>query len=253
LSVYVIKNNKKIKTMNVKQWMLSVAMMGVLFATAFANDPDELRQRRSELMKERYEYFKENIKPRIDTERNKLETSLSADDKKEIARIREEVIKQKLMENEFLAEARESMIKGEGFKEGLWQEIEAQRIVIENLYDQAKLIANKYRPEIDDLVADLKEDLRDELIEQNPRQFDGRANRRGLRGQNGPGRGAMMGRGNGAGYGPCMQGGFGPGARGGYGMGNHPGIGLGPFGGFGPGINRGFDIVDFVLWDVNRG
>jgi hypothetical protein len=36
-------------------------------------------------------------------------------------------------------------------------------------------------------------------------------------------------------------------------MGNHPGIGLGPFGGFGPGINRGFDIVDFVLWDVNRG
>lgn len=238
--------------MNLRQWILLVAMMGVLFATAFANDTDELRQKKSELMKERYEYFKENIKPKVDTERKKLETSLSANDKKEIARIREEVIKQKLMENEFLAEARESMIKGEGFKESLWQEIEAQRIVIENLYDQAKLIANKYRPEIDDLVADLKADLRDEFMEQNPDQFDGRNNGQGMRGQNSPGRGDMMGRGNGAGYGPGMQGGFGPGARG-YRMGNHPGFAQGPFGGFGPGMGRGFDIVDFLLWDVNKG
>ncbi len=234
--------------MNLRQWILLVAMMGVLFATAFANDPDELKQKRSEMMKERYDYFKENIKPKVDAERNKLETSISTADKKEIARIREDIIKQKLMENEFMFEARQSMIKGEGFKEGLWQEIEAQRIVIENLYDQAKLIANKYRPEIDNLVADLREDLRDEFAKQDPEQPD----RRGPRGQDGAGRGPM-GREGRPGPGPDMQNGFGPGMRGGSEMGNHPGFGLEPSGGFGLGNGRGIDIVEFLLWDVNRG
>lgn len=230
--------------MNKRQWVLVVAMMGVLFATAFAEGNEDVNKQRTELMKERYLFFKENIKPKIDTQRNKLEGSLSAEDKKEIAKLREEIMKQRLMQNEFLSDARELRIKGEPFDEGLWQEIEAQRIVIENLHDQAKLIANKYRPEIDDLVADLRIEIRDEM--------------QGKRGDIGPGR-----NGSGPAYGKGDRGdGFRNGQRGrGYGQGNpgrfgngrelHNGIGMHPFGG--PMTGGRLDIASFLLWDVTKG
>lgn len=225
--------------MKTKHYVLIVVMMGVLFATAFAGNPDETNKKRSELMKERYEYFKSNIKPKVDAERNKLEATLSEADKKEISRIREAIIKQKLMENQFLFEARESRIKGEPFNEGLWLEIEAQKIVIENLYDQAKLIANKYRPQIDDMVAELRSNLREVSDSTKPRsgQMDGR------RGQNDYKGFAPGGARNGAGYGDRF-GHRGP---------NAGGFGHGLYGGFGPGQNRGLDMVSFLLWDVNRG
>ena len=223
--------------MKTKQYFLLVAMMGVLFATAFAGNPDETNKKRSELMKERYEYFKVNIKPKVDAERNKLEATLSEADKKEISRIREEIIKQKLMENEFLAEARAGMIKGEPFNEGLWMELNAQKIVIENLYDQAKLIANKYRPQIDDMVADLRESIRDESG--TSRTDRGRMDVRRGQGDN---------RGNATG-GPRY--GKGDGER--FGQRGQSGLGHGFYGGFGPGSHRGLDMVSFLLWDVNRG
>lgn len=219
--------------MKIKEMILVAAMMGVLIATAFANDNDELRQRRSELMKERIANFKENIKPKIDAQRNILDNSLSTEDKSEIARLRQEIIKQRLMENEFLFEARAARIKGEDFDEGLWQEIEAQKIMIENLRDQAKLIANKYRPEIDDLVSDLRVEIREEVVEQRPatkgrgQQYDD--------GRRGPRQEGFNGRGNG----------FGPHA------GNRGRAGFDR--GVGPNMNGRLDIVSFLLWDVNRG
>lgn len=226
--------------MKVKEMILVAAMMGVLVATAFANDNNELRQRRSELMKERIAYFKENIKPKIDAQRNELESAISTEDKSEIARLRQEIIKQRLMENEFLFEAREARIKGEDFDEGLWQEIEAQKIVIENLRDQAKLIANKYRPEIDNLVSDLRAEISEEVFEQRPA-----ANRRGQQyndGRRGPRNADGTGRGSG------MR----PGSRNGFGDGPGNFKGTGPQG-FGPNIHGRLDIVSFLLWDVNRG
>jgi cytochrome c556 len=223
--------------MKTKQYFLLVAMMGVLFATAFAGNPDETNKKRSELMKERYEYFKNNIKPKVDAERNKLETTISEADKKEITRLREEIMKQKLMENEFLAEAKAGIIKGEPFNEGLWMELNAQKIVIENLYDQAKLIANKYRPQIDDMLTDLRASLRDVSETNRPDrgQMDGQ---RGQKDNRGNGQGAHR---------------FGEGDGGRFGHRGPGELGYGFNGGFGPGINRGLDMVSFLLWDVNRG
>ncbi len=230
--------------MNKRQWVLIVAMMGVLFATAFAEGNVDVKKQRSELMKERYTFFKENIKPKIDAQRNKLEASISAEDKKEIAKLREQIMKEKPMQNEFLSDARELRIKGEPFDEGLWQEIESKQIMIENLHDQAKLIANKYRPEIDDLVADLRSEIRDEMQEE-----------RGDIGPRRDGSGPAYGRGNrGNGFGNGQRGrGFGPGNQGqfGNGRGIHNGMGMHPFGG--PMANGRLDIVGFLLWDVTKG
>jgi hypothetical protein len=230
--------------MNKRQWILMIAMMGVLFATAFAKGNDDESNSRTKLIKERYTFFKENIKPKIDEQRNKLETSIADDDKTEINRIRENIVKQRLLRNEFLFEARQARIKGEPFDEGLWQEIEAQHIVIENLYDQAKLIANKYRPEIDGMVSDLRVELRetrqDERPGFGPRSED--SNRR--YGKGGRGEGYRDGRG-GRGFGPGnhTRNEFRNGAQDGYDM--HPFSGT---------WDRGrLDIVRFLLWDVNRG
>ena len=119
--------------MNLKKWTLLVAMMGVLLAAAFANDGNEINKNRADFIKERKAYFKENIKPIIDAQRNKLETLISIDDKKEIVRLREEIMKQRLIQNEFMSEARTSHIKGEEVNEDLWMEINAQRIVMKIL------------------------------------------------------------------------------------------------------------------------
>ena len=201
-------------------------------ATAFASEKDERIADRENQWNEHREYFKEHIKPKVDEQRNKLEESISAEDKKEINRIREEIISQRLMQNDLFHEARASWIKGEEVEEGLIQELKAQRIVIENLHDKAKLIANKYRPEIDDMVADLRDELRSE-----------RADHREMRGDEWQGRGRRGEGPNGDarrngphGYSTGMQGDA-P-----FGFGNQ-----------GPGRNRSMDVVRFLLWDVNRG
>jgi len=227
--------------MSKRQIFLLVVMMGVLFTTAFADDNKEVKKDRSDIRKERRIYFQENIKPKVDAQRKKLEASLSEGDQKEIKRLREEIIKQRLMQNEFQSQARAARIKGEPFDEGLFDEIQAQRIVIENLMDQAKIVANKYRPEIDDLVADLRTDLRDQLMEDRDeirqrrdgsRQGYGQGRRgQGARGGN---RDQSFGRGDRGNFGPA----WGSPGRGGFGM---------------PGARGSLDIVGFLLWDVNRG
>lgn len=211
--------------MNLKKWTLLVAMMGVLFATAFANNGNEINRNRADFLKERKAYFNEHIKPKVDEQRKKLEASLTAEDKKEIATLREEIIKQRLLQNEFMFEARTSHIKDGEVNEDLNLELQAQRIVIENLRDVAKLIANKYRPEIDDLVSGLKVEFRENgrcLRYQNKgfnnrMGFHGNRGNHGKRGPNGPGNSGMMGN------------------------------------GYGDRSSRGFDIATFLLWDVNRG
>lgn len=216
--------------MDTKRWTLLVAMMGVLLATAFANDNNANDDERAEFKREQWVFFQENIKPKIDAQRTKLESSLTTEDKKEISNLREEIIKQRLMENEFLFEARAARIKGEEFDEGLFLEIEAQRIVIENHQDQAKLIANKYRPEIDDLVADLREELRGDMADRRQSKDGSGYGRRGPENKTGYGN-----RGNG------------PGPRG------ESGDGPGMSRGFDHGMNGRLDITGFLLWDVNRG
>jgi len=202
--------------MNSKKWTLLVAMIGALLVTAFASDGDEITKNREDQYKERRAFFKENIKPKVDAQRNKLEESISADDKIEIARLREEIINQKLIENEFFFEARASRIKGEEVSEDLITELKAQRIVIENLNDDAKVIANKYRPEIDDLLADLKEDRKGwmEQMRSDGEEFKGRPDAMNRRGPHGP---------------------FSRGTR------------------FGHESRPEFGLVTFLLWDVNRG
>lgn len=214
--------------MNMKKWTLLVAMIGVLMVTAFANDRDENIKSREDQAKERRAYFKENIKPKVDAQRNKLDASISAEDKKEIERLRTEIMSQRLIENEFFFEARASHIKGEEIDEDLMLELKAQRIVIENLHDDAKIIANKYRTEIDELLASIKEDRKEwqENVRPQRGEFygkEGRGNPRdgeGYRGQRGHHGGDGI---------PSMRGGFSPGSR--------PELGL----------------VTFLLWDVNRG
>jgi hypothetical protein len=220
--------------MKTKQWILVVSMMGVLFATAFANDNNRAEKDRLEHMKERVEFFKENVKPKVDAQRSKLEEDLSTQDKAEIERLREELIKQRLMANELRFEARTARIKGEEFDEGLWQEIEAQKIVIENLMDEAKIIANKYRPEIDDLVSELREQLKEDVKEKRA-DVGERGEKYGRRGA-GPGHKDGSGR-------EFKEG---PHGRMGHGRDN--------FGrGFAPGMDGRLNIVTFLLWDVSRG
>ena len=212
--------------MNLKKWTLLVAMMGVLLTTAFAGDGNGFNDFRAE----RWKYFQENIKPKIDAQRSKLESSLSSADKKEIAKLRESMISERLMLNELMGEAHANRIKGEAPDEGLFTEIRAQRIVIENLHDQAKVIANKYRPQIDDLLAVLQADKatwRQGMRKQAPegRQFNGPQGR----GQRQQGHGAFG-----------QQGHHGP-----------KGMAKGPFPGTGGRHDLG--VVGFLLWDVNRG
>lgn len=211
--------------MNLKKWTLLVAMMGVLLVTAFANNGNEINKDRADFMKERKANFDEHIKPKIDAQREKLEASLSVEDKTEITNLRKEITNQRLLQNEFIYEARASHIKGGEMDEDLHLEIRAQRIVIENLLDEAKIIANKYRPEIDDLVADLKSDIREDErgLKHHNKEFN---NRRGTPGESG------------------FHGNRGPNRHGNPGMmGN----------GHGDRSSRGFDIANFLLWDVSRG
>lgn len=204
--------------MKTKEWILVVAMMGVLFVTAFADDSTTNNDERAKFRKEQKAYFLENIKPKIDAQRNILEKSISADDQKEILRLREEIIKQLLFENEFIFEARALRIKGEEVGESLITEMQAQRIVIENLNDQAKIIANKYRPQIDNLLTEIK-------TIHNP------ASPYGLPGMDFNKRNEFQGR---------------------RGQQDHEIQDL--WGnGFGSGPRRDFGIVQFLLWDVNRG
>ncbi len=126
---------------------MSVVLMGVLFTTTYANN-----EKKSSL-KDRRTYFKEQIKPRVDAQRTKLEPLISEDDKKEISRLRKEIISQKLMEQAFISEVRLSKIKGMKVTEDEWLEIRAQQIVIDNLLDEANTIADKYQPEMDELLA----------------------------------------------------------------------------------------------------
>jgi hypothetical protein len=219
--------------MDMRKWTLLVAMVGVLLATAFASDNEARNTDREDRWNEQRAFFKEHIKPKVDEQRNQLEPSISNEDKKEISRLREEILNQRLIQNEFLHEARASKIKGEEVAEDLVQELKAQRIVIENLHDQAKLIANKYRPEIDDLVAELRGSLRAE-----------REDFLDTRGDKGQRRGRQ-------GYGPRGD------ARGhgAQGFGRGPGMHQdSPFAQGGPGPERqgSMDVVRFLLWDVNR-
>ena len=214
--------------MNAKKWTLLVTMVVVLMATAFANEKDVTKDERRARMEMRRDYFKEHIKPKIDAQRNEFETSISAEDKEEIKRLRDEIISQRLMQNELFFESRAQRIKGEEVKESLLQELEAQRISIENLYDKAKLIANKYRPEIDEIVADLREDIRAEF--QDYRNEDGQLDGRRERQWRGP-----------QGKGPGSPGGF------------HGRSGHGNAWGFAPDRFPRMDLVGFLLWDSNRG
>jgi capsule polysaccharide export protein KpsE/RkpR len=142
--------------MDAKRWTLLIAMIGALMVTAFAKDGNENDEKREAVMKARRTYFKENIKPKVDAQRIKLEESLTTKDRQEVAFLREEMVNQKLILNEFLSEARAWRIKGEEMDEDLSLEIEAQRIVMDNLFDQAEVIVGKYHHEIDVLLAELR-------------------------------------------------------------------------------------------------
>ena len=205
--------------MKTKELILVAAMMGLLLVTAFAHDENEITDQRAELRKERHAYYMENIKPKVDAQRTILEESISTNDKVEITRLREEIINQKLIENEFMFEARAIRIKGEAIDEGLKSELRAQHIVIENLIDQAKLVANKYRPQIDDLLAVIQEDRNENRPQTNApkRSFDSRQN-------------------NQIQSGPFDPNSFDP-MDGNFGLNQH----------------HDFGIVAFLLWDVNRG
>lgn len=205
--------------MNFKKWTLLVTMIGALLVTAFANDKDENVKNREDQLKERRIFFQENIKPKVDVQRNKLDASISVEDKKEIKRLREEIINQMLIENEFFFEARASHIKGEAYDEDLMLELKAQRIVIENLRDEAKIVANKYRSEIDELLAEIDDDRKEwsEQMRPNREEFRGRNKRNEYRGPHGMEGMDAKGRG--------------------FGHGSRPELGL----------------VTFLLWDVNRG
>jgi len=215
--------------MDMKKWTLLVAMIGVLFATAFANDNDEIEKRREEVWKERRTFFKENVKPKVDAKRNELDASISAEDKQQIDKLRAEIISEMLIQNEFFFEARASRIKGEEADEALMMELRAQRIVIENLHDEAKLIANKYRPEIDDLISDLRGELK--------------ADQKNMPARRGPEK-EMHDKGKGdhsKGAGMRNEGrGFHGGGPDGFERG-------------GPRRNGFTDVVGFLLWDVDRG
>lgn len=214
--------------MNLKKWTLLVAMMGVLLVTAFAIDGNEVNQDRIEMMQKRKAFFKENIKPKIDAQRKKLDASISADDKKEITKLRAEIVKQKLIQNELMFEHRKARINGEELNEDAFQKGRAQRLEIEKLYDQAKVIANNYRPEIDDLITDLKEEMRGQQSKMG--------SKKGNSGSNGMGKGQMQHKS----FGNNCQG-KGQGSRGGM----HRG--------FGHGSQQGMSVVKFLLWDENRG
>ncbi len=209
--------------MSLKKWTLLVAMMGVLLVTAFAIAGKEPNHDRIEMLKERKAFFKENIKPKIDAQRKKLDASISDADKKEIIRLRSEIVKQKLIQNELMFERRKARINGEKLNEDAFQKGKAQRLEIEKLYDQAKVIANNYRPEIDDMIAELKQEFKGQRAK--------------MRSQKGKHRGnAQMQQKS---YGENRQG-HGPDRK----KGMHRG--------FGHGHQKGLGVVTFLLWDENR-
>ncbi len=241
--------------MDTKRWTLLVAMIGVLLATAFASVQPSGDQ--SDFYKERIKFFKENVKPKIDAKRQQLESSISAADKKEITRLRDEIKAKRLAQNELMFKMRESRINGETPDESNIEAMRSNRLAIESLYDQAKVIANNYRPQIDDLLADLRTEMQELRAEMGPGAGFGPGMMGGKPGFRGPGKGM--------GIGPCMSGkpgaGFGPGMGPGamkMGRGFGPGFHKGNFGGgpgshgFGVGGRGGMNIVSFLLWDVNK-
>ncbi len=225
--------------MDTKKWTLLVVMIGVSLATAFTSVQPSGDQ--SDFYKERIKFFNEKVKPKIDAQRQKLEASISTADKNEIARLRDEIKNKRLAQNELMFKMREARINGETPDEGKIGAMRANRLAIESLYDQAKVIANNYRPQIDDLLADLRAELQELRAEMRPSGGQGPGMMGGKPGFGAPGKG----------MGPCMSGK--PGAGFGHGMG--PGsMKMGK--GFGPGFHRGgrggMNIVSFLLWDVNK-
>ncbi|NJN24665.1 MAG: hypothetical protein HC819_01025 [Cyclobacteriaceae bacterium] len=205
-----------------KEWILVAAMMGVLLVTAMASDKTNDNDSWQDLRKERHAYFLEKVKPEIDASRNTLETSISAEDKNEINRLREDIVKQKLLESELRYELRNARIKGEKIDDALIAKLSTQHMEIENLYDRAKVVANKYRPQIDELLAGIE--LPRQNLNNSPRGRN--YEQQGNRGQ-GQGRQGMQRNGNNP-----------------YGRSKGHGQGYG--------LRGGFDITSFLLWDPNR-
>ena len=136
-----------------KKITLLVVLMGVLFTTTYANDENKSSQR------DQRTYFKEQVKPKVDAQRVKLDPAISDSDKQEISRLREELIHQKRMEDALISEARTTQTNGENIGEDIWQEIMVEQIMIDNLLDEAKIIADKYEPQLQKLVASINVDL----------------------------------------------------------------------------------------------
>lgn len=139
--------------MNLKKITLLVVLMGVLFTTTFANN------KKRHPSQDRMSYFKEKVKPIVDSQRAKLEPSISNSDKQEISRLREEIFSQKLMEHAFISEVQSAKFKGEEVTDGDWLEIRVQQIMIDNLLDEAKVIADKYQPKMEGLLVSVNADL----------------------------------------------------------------------------------------------
>jgi hypothetical protein len=139
--------------MDTKKWTLLLAMMGVLIATAFANDPvdgeDGIRDGRRDKMIEK-------IAPILDAQRAKLDEVMSTEDQEKVASIKSDLKDQRLMLHGLNCEAGASRIKGEKPDESLREEMRAQMTVIRNLYKEAGEIADKYEDTIEDLMEEVK-------------------------------------------------------------------------------------------------
>ena len=156
--------------MNTKKWTLWLAMMGVLFATAFANDPidgdDGLRNGRTERIIEK-------IAPVMDAQRAKLDAKMSDDDVTKVESLKKQLKDQRLMLHELNCEAGAARIKGEKPAESLRQEIRAQMTVIGNLYEDAEDIADKYEDAIEGLMEEVKAELQS-MRGDGEKEFQGR-------------------------------------------------------------------------------
>lgn len=155
MRLYTQKTNKKMDT---KRWMLLFVMVGVLLATAFAQE-NEISSVNDVRRDDRREFFKEQVAPVISAERTKLDEVISAEDQIIIDKLRDQMLSHRMLLLELQCEMKASRLQGEAPDEGLMNELDAQRVVIRNTMRDATTIAEKYDAEIDALIENVKEEM----------------------------------------------------------------------------------------------
>jgi hypothetical protein len=144
--------------MDTKKWILLVVMTVALMATAFAQEKNRKNTDNDSEMRRRA--FREQISPLISAERDKLDQFLSTEDLATVDALKKQMRNERLLMLELQCEMRAAELKGDNLDRDIEDELKAQRIVIKNSISKAEAIVERYEEEIDELMANVREEAR---------------------------------------------------------------------------------------------